>query len=212
MALTFHEKSIHTEELLALQAARGHDAGDPGAPRMTGHVRTKAGWLSALTLVAALISAPGCEFAVNHPAVTAGIVGGTLGLATCKLASDNIGACLAVGGGAGAFLGLVAATAIWLGGDGHSVMIEEQAQPLPDDGRPRRRRKPPVDPAAPEPGPPPASPSSTSPTAPNPNSPSPTAPSPNSPSPTAPSSPTPSPTAPSPTAPSPTSPPPAPPP
>ena len=172
---------------------------------MTGHVRTKAGALSALTLVAALSSAPGCDFAVNHPAVTAGLVGGTLGLATCKLASDNIGTCLAVGGGAGAFLGLVAATALWLGGDGHSVLIEEQAQPLPDDGRPRRRRKPPVDPATPEPGQPPATPSSTSPTTPNPNSPSPTAPNPSSPSPTVPN-----PSSPSPAAPGPTSPPPAP--
>ena len=153
---------------------------------MTGHGRTKAGALSAITLVATLSSAPGCNFAVNHPAVTAGIVGGTLGLATCRLATDNIGACLAVGGGAGAFLGLVAATALWLGGDGHSVMIEDQAQPLPDDGRPRRRQNPPVDPATSEPGQPPASPSSTSPTAPNPNSAGPTAPSPSAPLPTSP--------------------------
>ena len=177
---------------------------------MTGHVRTKAGGLSAITLVAALASAPGCEFAVNHPAVTAGIVGGTLGLATCKLASDNLGACLAVGGGAGAFLGLVAATAIWLGGDGHSVMIEEQAQPLPDDGRPRRRRKPPVDPAAPEPGQPAANPSSPSPGLPSPSPASPSSlnPSPPSPNPSPPSSspPSPNPTAPTPTAPTPTSP------
>jgi len=218
VALTFHEKYIHTGGLRVLDAAKGHDAGDPGAPgdlRMTGHVRTKAGGLSVITLVAVLASAPGCEFAVNHPAVTAGIVGGTLGLATCKLASDNIGACLAVGGGAGAFLGLVAATALWLGGDGHSVMIEQQAQPLPDDGRPRRRRKPPVDPA--EPGPPPASPSPTAPNSgsPNPDSPNPAPPPPTAPapSPTAPAPTAPAPTAPpSPTAPSPTSPAPAPPP
>ena len=128
MALTHHEK-YRIEELLTLQAAKGPR---PRRSRMTGHVRTKAGALSALTLVAALSSAPGCDFAVNHPAVTAGLVGGTLGLATCKLASDNIGTCLAVGGGAGAFLGLVAATALGLGGDGHSVLIEEQAQPLPE--------------------------------------------------------------------------------
>jgi len=101
--------------------------------------RSRAGALLTIVLAVALPATPGCSFAVNHPAITAGVVGGTLGLATCKLASDNIGACLAVGGGAGAFLGLVTAAALWLGGDGHTVMIEEQAQPLPEDSRPRRR-------------------------------------------------------------------------
>lgn len=114
----------------------------------TRDARRRAGTLTAVTLIAALASGPGCGFAVKHPAVAAGVVGGTLGLATCKLASDDIGACLAVGGGAGAFLGLVAAAALWLGGDGHSVMVEEQAQPLPEESRPRRRRPPPVAPDA----------------------------------------------------------------
>jgi hypothetical protein len=119
---------------------------------MTGLPRTRAGTLLAITLSATLSSAPGCSYAVDHPAIAAGVVGGTLGLATCTLASDDLGACFAVGGGAGAFLGLVAATAIWLGGDGHSVLTEEQAQPLPDDGRPRRRRvKPPIVPDVPAP-------------------------------------------------------------
>jgi hypothetical protein len=131
----------------------------------TGRIRV-AGTILAVTLAAALPSTPGCSFAVNHPAVATGVVGGTLGLATCQLASDNLGACLAVGGGAGAFLGLVAAAAIWLGGDGHTVMTEEQAQPLPEDDRPRRRRRRPLvdpaaaaaDPTAAEPEQPPASP------------------------------------------------------
>ena len=115
----------------------------------TGDTRRRAGTLTAVTLLAALASGPGCGFAIKHPAVTAGIVGGTLGLGTCKLASDDIGACLAVGGGAGAFLGLVAAAALWLGGDGHSVLIEEQAQPLPEESRPpRHHRLRPVDPEA----------------------------------------------------------------
>lgn len=143
----------------------------PEVSRGIGHVRPKAGALSAFALVAALSPTPACGFAVKHPAVTAGIVGGTLGLATCKLASDDIGACLAVGGGAGAFLSLVAATALWLGGDGHSVLIEEQAQPLPDDGLPRRRRKPPVDPASPSPASPSPSPEAPSPPAPSPTPP-----------------------------------------
>jgi len=137
----------------------------------------------AILLAAALAAASpsaGCASAVKHPAVTAGIVGGTLGLSTCKLASDNTGACFAVGGGAGAFLGLVTAAALWLGGDGNTVMTEDQVQPLPqlEDTRPRRRRpRPPepapADPAQPAaPGPadpaqPPAAPAPASPDAPS---------------------------------------------
>lgn len=103
---------------------------------------------ASVLLVAALAAAAsttGCGAAVRHPAITAGVVGGTLGFATCKLASDDYPACLGVAGGVGAFLGLITAAALWLGGDGHSVLIEDQAQPLPDDGRPiTRRRKPPA--------------------------------------------------------------------
>jgi hypothetical protein len=105
--------------------------------------------LLAAALIAVLPDA-GCATAVNHPALTAGAVGATLGFSTCKLAKDDYAACGLVGAGAGGFLALVAATALWLGGDGHSVMVEEQAKPLPEDGRPiRRHRKPPVDPDAP---------------------------------------------------------------
>jgi hypothetical protein len=128
----------------------------------------------AVVVSGVLSSTPGCAFAVEHPAVTAGAVAGTLGFATCKLASDDYGACLLVGGGAAALLGLVAAAAIWLGGDGHSTAIEEQAQPLPEDNRPRRRqRRPPGDldlPAGPSLGP--TSPTPASPTSPTPASPS----------------------------------------
>jgi hypothetical protein len=129
----------------------------------------------AAALLIALSPATGCAFAVKHPAAAAGIVGGTLAFGTCKLASDNYGACAAVGGGAGAFLGLVAATALWLGGDGHTVLIEDQAQPLPDDGRPiKRRRRAPVAPDAPVPAPEPSpDPASQNPTSQNPAAPSP---------------------------------------
>jgi hypothetical protein len=143
----------------------------------------------------------GCAFAVDHPAITAGTVAGTLALGTCNLASDNLGGCLAVGGGAGAFLALVAAAAIWLGGDGHSVAVEEQPQPLPADDSPQERQPAtdPTDPNAPDGGHPatPATPSPT-PTAPTPT---PTAPTPTAPPPTAPTTPTP--TSPAPTAPTP---------
>jgi len=106
----------------------------------------------ALLAAALLAGAPsGCAFAVEHPAATAGIVGGAFGAGTCKLASDNTRACLAVGGGAGAFLALVVLGALWLGGDGHSVLVEEQAQPLPEDSRPAPRKLPAEDPAAADP-------------------------------------------------------------
>ena len=119
---------------------------------------------TAALLAAALAAAPssGCAFAVEHPAIAAGVVGGTLGLGTCELASDSHGACFAVAGGAGAFLGLAAAVALWLGGEGHTAPTEETAQPLPDDGPARRRRRH-VAPVAPEPSAPPATGSSTPP-------------------------------------------------
>jgi hypothetical protein len=134
--------------------------------------RATALWLAAL----AAAPSTGCGFAVKHPAIATGIVGGTLGLATCKLASDNTGACFAVGGGAGAFLGLITAAALWLGGDGNTIPAEEQAQPLPqlEDTRPRRRRQPPppADPAPADPSQlpaqPPAQPAPASPDAPAP--------------------------------------------
>jgi len=144
--------------------------------RLTGHARA-----TAALLAAALAAAPvgGCASAVRHPAITAGVVAGTFGFATCKLASDNYPACLGVAGGAGAFLGLVTATALWLGGDGHSVLIEEQARPLPDDGRPTRRRSPAVDPDAPRPASPvplSSAPTRLPPAAPPPASPAPASP------------------------------------
>ncbi len=114
---------------------------------MTG--RAMAAGMLATVLAAAAPSA-GCAYAVRHPAVTAGVVGGVLGFGTCKLASDDLGACAAVGGGAAAFLGLFTAAAIWLGGEGSTAPIEETAKPLPEDDRPRRRRRPAaVEPAAP---------------------------------------------------------------
>lgn len=136
--------------------------------------------LLAIALAAGLPSA-GCESAVKHPAITAGIVGGTLGFTTCKLGSDNLGACAAISGGAAAFLGLVAATALWLGGDGNSSVPEdEQVQPLPADDAPprRRRRSPPAEPLPSEPAP--------AATSPAPGEPAPAAPAPAVPAPAAP--------------------------
>lgn len=150
---------------------------------MTGRA-LRAAWFAAVVVASPLA---GCESAVKHPAVTAGIVGGTLGFGTCKLASDSYGACAAVGGGAGAFLALVAATAMWLGGEGHSIAVEEEAQPLPlEDTRPRRHRGPPGEPAPGDPDQPPATaPANPAPAANPPASPPPAAsPAPSSPPPT----------------------------
>ena len=140
--------------------------------------------LLAVALAAGLPSA-GCESAIKHPAITAGIVGGTLGFTTCKLGSDNTAACLAVTGGAAAFLGLVAAAALWLGGDGNpSVIEEEPVQPLPADGPPRRRRHHP----AAEPAPATPAPATPAPAAPAPAAPAPAAPAPATPAPALPAS------------------------
>jgi hypothetical protein len=182
--------------------------------------RRTTGVLAALAVAAGLSTTmPGCAFAVDHPATTAGIVAATFAFGTCKLASDDYAACGLAGAGAGAFLFGVTALALWLGGDGHSVLIEEQAQPLPDDGRPIRRRHhvPAADPAAPIPANPAAAPipanpaaapaSAAPPATPVAASPSPAAASPSPPAPSqgAASAPPPAPpVAPSPTAPSPT--------
>ena len=157
--------------------------------------------LPAIAVACALSATPGCGFAVKHPAVAAGVVAGTLGFATCKLASDNYTACGLVAGGAGAFLGLVAAAALWLGGDGNTAATEEQAQPLPEDDQAPLRLPPLPDGAEGDPAAPP------SPTPPGNNPPSATPPSTNPPPTHAPSETSPSPTPPSTTPPSTTPPP-----
>ncbi|HET9625786.1 MAG TPA: hypothetical protein VFP84_30690 [Kofleriaceae bacterium] len=115
------------------------------------------GLVTALALAAGVPSA-GCAFAVDHPPATVGIAGAALGFATCKLESDHYGTCGLIGGGVGAGLAAIAALALWLGGDGHTVLVDDQAQPLPDDGRPIVRHPAPAatplpaapaDPAAP---------------------------------------------------------------
>jgi hypothetical protein len=135
--------------------------------------------LPALAMACAL-SAPGCGFAVKHPAITAGIAAGTLGFTTCKLASDNWEACGYAGGGAAAFLGLVTWAALWLGGAGDSTGLDEPLPALLEEGPPPSASEPPASPAAnppsadpPSTNPPPTSPPSTNPPGANPPSTSP---------------------------------------
>jgi len=104
----------------------------------------------ALVLV---LSVTGCAFGVKHPAITAGIVGGTVALGSCEIGTDfdNHGACGIIGGaGAVALLGIVG-LAILLGGDGHTVLVGEEAQPAPIV---REKKPTPTPTPAPEPSPP----------------------------------------------------------
>jgi hypothetical protein len=110
--------------------------------------------MRALAL-ALCISVTGCAFAVKHPAITAGIVGGTIAFGTCELGTDldNHGA---GGSGALALFGIVG-LAILLGGEGHTVLVGEEAEP-PPIVREKKSPPPPPEPApttpAPEPTPP----------------------------------------------------------
>ena len=84
------------------------------------------------TLVAQLT---GCGFAVRHPAATAAIAAGTIALGSCELESSNQKACLLVGGGAAAFLGLVAGLAMWtMGGDHEEEVLRDPLLENPQDG------------------------------------------------------------------------------
>jgi len=82
------------------------------------------------TAFALIVSLSGCSFAVKHPAVTAGIVGATLGIGTCEVGTDfdEHGACALVGGGAAVLLGGAVLLAVLLGGEGNTVLTE----PAPD--------------------------------------------------------------------------------
>jgi ABC-type uncharacterized transport system permease subunit len=84
----------------------------------------------ALSLTAVLGS---CAFAVRHPAITTGVIGAVIAGGTCELAvHDNADgakgdqlACGVATGAVGLGLGLVVAAAIWLGGEGHTILVEE---------------------------------------------------------------------------------------
>lgn len=67
------------------------------------------------TITAATLATSGCEFAVRRPAVTTGLVTGTIALGTCELASSEHLQCFGVSGAAGVGIGLITALAIWLG-------------------------------------------------------------------------------------------------
>jgi len=119
---------------------------------------------AALVAVAALAGS-GCGFMVRHPPIAAALVAAPIAWGSCELASTNQGACALVGAGAGAFLAGVTALAILLGGNGHTILIQDPAEttgPLQPDPVPAPPALAPDPvPAAPPPAepPPPSEPS-----------------------------------------------------
>ena len=79
--------------------------------------------LIASAIALAFLLQLSCNFAVKHPAATAGIVAGSLAFVTCELASEDHKNCALAGGAVGLGLALVAGVALWLGSE------DEPAQP-----------------------------------------------------------------------------------
>lgn len=113
---------------------------------------------AGMALVACL---GGCEFAVRHPGATIGLAGGIIAGGTCELSTRNSdggsgheGACAIVGGAAGLALGLIVAGAIYLGGDGHTILWDEHAPAAAAPPPVKTFKTDPVPPPPPPPEPP----------------------------------------------------------
>jgi hypothetical protein len=117
--------------------------------------------VTAITLCLALSS---CAFAVKHPAITSGLVGGSIGLLTCEMGTGfdltdgkMVATCGAIGGGVGLALGGIVALAVLLGGEGNTVLQEGMTEDPPPLVRKKKQPEPEPQPApepAPEPPPP----------------------------------------------------------
>jgi hypothetical protein len=59
--------------------------------------------------------ASSCNFAVKHPAITAGLVSGGLAMGTCELSAADVKKCGEVAGTVGLGLALITTIALWLG-------------------------------------------------------------------------------------------------
>lgn len=82
--------------------------------------------VASIAMCAAITASSGCNFAVKHPSITAGLVVGSVGLATCSL-TTSIGEgetsftesgrakCYGVTAIAGVGIGLLTAFAQWIG-------------------------------------------------------------------------------------------------
>ena len=73
--------------------------------------------MSKLAALALLVPLAGCAFAVKHPAVTGGVVAGTVAMGTCELATTSDTKCLITSGAVGVGLALITAGALWLGSE-----------------------------------------------------------------------------------------------
>jgi hypothetical protein len=87
--------------------------------------------VASAVAIAVAAGGSGCGFAVRHPAVTAGIVVGSLTLGTCELESSSHGTCFAAAGIAAATLGLIAGGVLWLGSTGEDSILQPEPDPVP---------------------------------------------------------------------------------
>jgi hypothetical protein len=113
--------------------------------------------LTAVALASALTSMT-CGPAVKHPAITAGIVSGVIGFGACEMEGSPTGTCGLIGGGAGVFLGGIAALVLLLFPPGEHQILSGEPEPEQVYGRRARlldagvAPTPPID-AAPAPAP-----------------------------------------------------------
>ncbi len=87
----------------------------------------------ALSLI---VSLTGCKFAVQHPAATIGFVGAGIGVTTCEIGTgfdvadgETQLTCGAIAAGAGLALAGIVALAIYFGGEGHTVLVDDGPPP-----------------------------------------------------------------------------------
>ncbi len=82
-----------------------------------------------------VLALAGCPFASKHPAITAGITGGAIGLTGCLIDDQPAKTCALVGGGAARFLGGIAALVTLLADTtDHSLPPDENEQELTPRG------------------------------------------------------------------------------
>ena len=151
-------------------------------------------------LVASVLFVASCNFAVKHPAATAGIVAGSVALVTCELASEDHKTCPIAAGAVGLGLALVAAGALWLGSEDEPEPTKDETPQKVDwskvpDTTPKEPTKAPPAVTPPPATPPPIAPTTppTPPTTPPPSEPPPATTPPATPPTTTPPAPTPTP-------------------
>ena len=87
---------------------------------------------TVVALLATALASGSCAFAQKHPAVTIGIVAGSIGAATCFMAVEKPGTCSLIGLGAGVAIGGLAGLA--------TTVFVSNAPPEPDEDEEMMRR------------------------------------------------------------------------